>query len=93
MLAKEEICDLVVISNQRGLHARAAAKFVRIVESFNAEVTVTKDGVSVSGRSIMGIMMLAATRGTQLKLSAVGDEALDVIGALSDLVKRKFDED
>lgn len=88
-----EICNLVVISNQRGLHARAAAKFVRIAEPFAAEIMVTKDDITVSGRSIMGIMMLAATCGSQLRLCARGADALQAVEALSDLVKRKFDED
>ena len=92
-MANGEICNLVIISNQRGLHARAAAKFVRIAEPFEAEITLTKNDMTVSGRSIMGIMMLAATNGTQLKLSAKGADALQAIEALSDLIKRKFDEE
>jgi phosphocarrier protein HPr len=68
------------IVNQRGLHARASAKFVKCAESFDASVTVSKDGQSVPGTSIMGLMMLAASIGTQMS-------------ALEDLVTRKFDED
>ncbi|MDD5585972.1 MAG: HPr family phosphocarrier protein [Alphaproteobacteria bacterium] len=89
---EHELCEMVMIENQRGLHARAAAKFVRTAEGFQAEINVTRDGVSVSGRSIMGLMMLAAASGTQLKLCASGPEAEAAIGALSELVKRRFDE-
>lgn len=92
-MSNGEICDLVVVSNRKGLHARAAAKFVRVAEPFVSEIMVTKEDMTVSGRSIMGMMMLAATCGTRLKLVARGDDALQAIEALSDLVKRKFDED
>jgi len=83
----------VTICNQRGLHARAAAKFVRAVESFDAEVQVTKDDVTVPGTSIMGLMMLAAGPGTNLYLQASGPDAAAVLDALAALVRRKFDED
>ena len=88
-----ELCDLVVIENRRGLHARAAAKFVRVAEAFKAEVVVVRDDLRVSGRSIMGLMMLAATCGTQLKLIATGEDAEMAIEQLRQLVKRRFDED
>ena len=83
----------VTIRNQRGLHARAAAKFVRTVESFDAEVTVLKDDVRVPGTSIMGLMMLAAGPGTTLYLHATGADAAGVLDALAELVARGFDED
>lgn len=82
----------VTIVNERGLHARAAARFVRLAEGFDAEVTVVRDDVSVPGTSILGLMMLAASRGTQLRLEARGPEAEAAIGALADLVARGFDE-
>lgn len=88
-----ELCVMAVIANERGLHARAAAKFVRVVESHDAEVAVVKDDVRVSGRSIMGLMMLAAARGTQLSICCSGADALTVQAALLDLIKRKFDEE
>jgi len=88
-----ELCNLIVLENQKGLHARAAAKFVRVLESYQVEVTVTKDDVTVSGHSIMGLMMLAAPCGTQLKVCVSGEDALKAMDALIDLVKRKFDED
>jgi phosphocarrier protein len=88
-----ELCDLVVIENRRGLHARAAAKFVRAAENFRAEITVVRDDLRVSGRSIMGLMMLAATCGTHLKLIANGEDAEAAMEHLRQLVKRRFDED
>ncbi len=88
-----ELCNMAVISNQRGLHARAAAKFVKLAENFAAEIMVIKDDMRVSARSIMGLMMLAATRGTQIKICATGTDAIDAVTALTELVKRKFDEE
>lgn len=88
-----ELCNIAHIDNQRGLHARAAAKFVRIAEAFQADITIAKDDMRVSARSIMGLMMLAAAHGTQIKICASGDDALEAVTALSDLVKRKFDEE
>lgn len=82
----------VTICNQRGLHARAAAKFVRTAESFDATVTVVKDGVEVPGRSIMGLMMLAAGPGTDLELRASGSDGAAALEALAELIARKFDE-
>ena len=83
----------VVICNQRGLHARAAARFVKLAEQFEAEVWVERDGQSVSGRSIMGLMMLAAGPGSPILLSASGRDAGAAIAALARLVECKFDED
>jgi len=83
----------VSICNQRGLHARAAAKFVRTVERFAATVTVVKDGVEVPGRSIMGLMMLAAGPGSEIELRAEGADAAQALDALEELIRRKFDED
>ncbi len=83
----------VTIINERGLHARAAAKFVKVAEAFNANVTVSKDGNTVSGISIMGLMMLAAAPGSQLDLFADGIEAKPAIEALATLIANRFDED
>lgn len=88
-----EWCSLVRIDNQRGLHARAAAKFVRVADEFSSEITVIKGDLRVSGHSIMGLMMLAATCGTQLKLCATGTDGEAAVEALAELVKRKFNED
>jgi phosphocarrier protein HPr len=83
----------VVICNQRGLHARAAARFVKLAEQFEAEIWVEREGQSVSGRSIMGLMMLAAGPGSPILLSASGRDAAAAIAALARLVESKFDED
>ena len=83
----------VTILNKRGLHARAAAKFVKLAAQFQSEITVTKDGTSVSGRSIMGLMMLAASPGSELALSVEGPDAWAALDAITALVAAKFDED
>ena len=82
----------VTISNRRGLHARAAAKFVSMSERFSAEVEVIKDGQSVSSRSIMGLMMLGAGMGTPIELVANGWDAKEALDALTDLVESGFSE-
>jgi phosphocarrier protein HPr len=82
----------VVICNQRGLHARAAARFVKLAFEFEAEVVVAKNDTSVSGRSIMGLMMLAAGPGTEVEISATGADAARAVAALAKLVSSGFDE-
>ena len=82
----------VLIKNRKGLHARASAKFVKCAEQFDAEVTVTKDGQSVGGTSIMGLMMLAASAGTTIHLEAIGPEAPEAIDALVALINDLFGE-
>ena len=83
----------LLIINKRGLHARASAKFVQMVEKFNAEVWVTRGSETVGGRSIMGLMMLAAAPGTTIVVSAIGPEADAVIQAITELVESKFNEE
>jgi phosphocarrier protein len=83
----------VGICNQRGLHARAAAKFVKVAGSFSAQVRVIKGDMDVSGTSIMGLMMLAAGIGTDIELRASGAQAREAMHALVDLIERKFDEE
>ena len=80
------------IINMRGLHARASAKFVKTVESFNAEVTVTKDGTTVGGTSIMGLMMLNAGPGSSIHVTATGADAIHVLDTLEALVADRFQE-
>ena len=82
----------VLICNERGLHARASAKFVQCAESFAASVTVTREGESVAGTSIMGLMMLAAGPGAEILISADGADAKAAIKALRALVECGFDE-
>jgi len=83
----------LLITNKRGLHARAANKFVQCAGRYDAEVTVSKDGQDVSGRSIMGLMMLAAAPGCTIDVAATGPEAEIALTALTALVEGKFDED
>ncbi len=83
----------LTIKNNRGLHARAAAKFVKCTEQYDAEVIVTKDDNRVSGTSIMGLMMLAASKGTYIIINASGEQAQDALFALTELVDGKFGED
>ncbi len=86
-------CLSVTIVNCRGLHARAAAKFVKLADGFDAIVSVERGGVSVDGRSIMGLMMFGAGPGSEIQLSATGPDADAALLALADLVARGFDED
>ena len=83
----------ITIVNRRGLHARAAARFVKIAGDFDAEVTVAKDGSEVSGLSVMGLMMLAAAPGTSIEVRAKGGQAEEVIAAIEALIACGFDED
>jgi phosphocarrier protein HPr len=80
------------ICNTRGLHARASAKFVKLASSFDAEVHVTRDGVTVNALSIMGLLMLGAGNGCTIDIAAEGAEAQAAVDALLDLVARRFDE-
>ena len=84
--------DLEIV-NQRGLHARASAKFVSLVSGFDAQVSVVKDGVTVGGTSIMGLMMLAASPGYSIRVTASGAEAVAVMDALEQLVASRFGEE
>ena len=83
----------VVIRNKRGLHARAAAKFSQVAGRFNAQITVTRGTHTVSGTSIMGLMMLAASPGTEIVLAATGEEGEKALNAICDLVEAKFEEE
>ena len=83
----------VPIVNRLGLHARAAAKLVTLAARFHSEVRIRKDGREVSGKSIMGVLMLAAAQGSTITLIADGDDAQQVIDALAELVANRFDED
>jgi phosphocarrier protein len=83
----------VLISNKRGLHARASAKFVTLASTQPVEILVVKDGPAVTGTSIMGLMMLGAAMGDTITISAVGDGAEGAVGALCELVEAKFGED
>ena len=81
------------ITNRRGLHARASAKFVKCVEEFDASVTVSHDGQSVPGTSILGLMMLAAAKGATIHVSAEGPQAEAAVDAIAALLADRFGED
>jgi phosphocarrier protein HPr len=83
----------LLIINKRGLHARASAKFVQTVEAFDAAITVSKDGTTVGGTSIMGLMMLAASPGCSVFVTASGNQAAEALDALDRLVADKFGEE
>jgi phosphocarrier protein HPr len=87
------ISRVMKIVNEKGLHARASAKFVQLVEKFDAKVTVSRAGESAGGDSIMGLMMLAAGIGTSIEVSATGAQAAEVVDALDALVSGKFGEE
>ena len=82
----------IVISNRLGLHARAAAKFVQAASRFRARISISRDGQNVDGKSILGILMLAAAQGSRLVLRADGPDESDAVGALEALVDGKFGE-
>lgn len=81
------------ITNEKGLHARASARFVEVVEGFDADATVARDGMVVPGDSIMGLLMLGAAKGTQIEVRTSGAQAEDLGAALKSLVETRFGED
>ena len=89
----ETMRRVLTIRNAKGLHARASAKFVKCVEAFKADIRVTRDGQTVSGTSIMGLLMLAASPGSTILVEATGPERVAAIAALETMVGNKFDED
>ena len=88
-----KVARTVEVINERGLHARASAKFVKLAGEFDAEVTVTREGQTVDARSIMGLMMLAAGPGSTIDINAEGAEAQAAVDALSELVADRFHEE
>jgi phosphocarrier protein HPr len=93
MTGSNSVRAKAAIVNKKGLHARASAKFVETAAKFRAEITVTKGDASVSGRSIMGLMMLAASLGSTIELEAQGVDAEDALRALLTLIAVRFHED
>ncbi len=91
-MAVQTLSRSVTICNQRGLHARAAAKFVKTASMFSADVSVSRSGQTVGGESIMGLMMLAAGPGCDIEIEASGDGAGEALETLVELVERGFDE-
>ncbi len=86
-------CKDILIDNKLGLHARASAKFVQLASAYDSDITLSRNGQNVNGKSIMGIMMLAAAKGTQLELCADGSDEEKAVTALSGLVGDLFGED
>ncbi len=83
----------VTVANRLGLHARAAARFVHLANSFRSRITVTKDDSRVDGKSILGLLTLAASKGARLKVRAEGDDAEQAVAELTGLVRQRFGED
>ncbi len=92
-MAEDILISTLTIENKKGLHARAASAFVKLAEEFDATVYVEKDGQRVAGNSIMGLMMLAAAKGTQITVFTSGVQASEVMDALTALVNDKFNEE
>ena len=89
----EEFTKELTIQNRLGLHARPSAMFVKVCSRFRSEIWVEKDGEQVNGKSIMGLMMLAAGLGSKLKITCVGPDAQKALTEIEGLIQRKFDED
>jgi len=91
-MADTKLSTDVEIVNELGMHARAAANFVKVANKYSSDVTVEKDGVSANGKSIMGVMMLAASKGSKIKVTTKGEDAKESLEALEKLIKDKFGE-
>jgi len=89
----DELTQTVEIINKLGMHARAAAKFVNTASTFSSHVEVERNGHRINGKSIMGVMMLAAAKGSKIILHTSGDDAENCMQALMTLIKNRFDED
>lgn len=83
----------VQVVNRAGMHARPAAMLVKLAGSFSSNIHVEKDGLQVNGKSIMGVLMLAAEQGSTLRFTALGEDAEEALAALTDLVRRGFEEE
>ncbi|HRC58064.1 MAG TPA: HPr family phosphocarrier protein [Kofleriaceae bacterium] len=93
MANDESVSRTITIQNELGMHARAATKFVQLAGKFGCEVFISKDGHEVNGKSIMGVLMLVASKGSQVMLRARGDRAAEAVVALAKLIEDKFGED
>lgn len=90
---KYQMADVFLIENKLGLHARAAANFVNIASKYKSDVYVTKDGITVNGKSIMGLLTLAAANGTKIKLTVTGKDAQSAFNDLKKLIESRFHEE
>jgi len=93
MPSRHTVNRTVTICNQRGLHARAAARIAKLAEGFSADISVAANGLTVSARSIMGLMLLAAGPGTDVEIGATGAAAAEAVAALAAMIETRFDED
>lgn len=91
-MSDDVVARTVEIVNRAGMHARPAAELVKLAGRFHSDIRLEKDGLEVNGKSIMGVLMLAAEQGSSLKISARGDDAETAVSAISELVARGFDE-
>ena len=91
-MESEEISNIFTIKNKLGLHARAAATFVRISNKFSSDIKLIKDGYEVNGKSILGILSLAAIQGTEIKISAKGEDAREALNEIEKLIESGFGE-
>ena len=89
----EEVERQFTIINELGMHARAATRFVQVANRYHADIDVEKDGQTVNGKSIMGVLMLVAAQGTVIKVRARGDDAEEAMAALAELITNKFGEE
>ena len=89
----QPVCRQIEICNERGLHARASAKFVKLANQFESHIQVTKDNQEVCGTSIMGLLLLAAAKGETIHISAQGKDANTALEALAELINNRFEED
>ncbi len=89
----DRIVKIFTISNKLGLHARAASHFVQLASKFESEILVSKNGQEVNGKSIMGILILAAPKGAEISVSAVGPDASEAVAALGELIDNRFGEE
>lgn len=93
MSINNKCSETFLIINELGLHARAAAALVKIANRFKSEIEITRDSITVNGKSIMGVLMLAAAKGTEIKVDAMGSDAIDAIREIGHLIKDRFGEE
>jgi phosphocarrier protein HPr len=93
MTAMEEARQKVKVTNSLGLHARPASLFVKVATNFKSEIMVEKDGEEVNGKSLMGLLMLAAASGSILNISAKGEDCVNALQAIVELIEKKFEEE